>query len=504
MTTTDALDTTTVVHLPIASLTEHPDSLRLDTGSLTGLAKSIREGGVIEPLIVAPTDDATHRVVAGHRRLAAAAEAGHQSVPCIVREDLDAAGHVVVALVENIHRRDLTAAEEVRGIAQLALLGVSDTKAARATGLSRAHVRKARAVADDTVAFESLVTAPALSFDQALVVAELAGDDQAEAARLAELAVTAPGRFEHHASAIRRDRADARRRAERTAELAAQGVTVLTDDDLRAPAAGLSSLTAADTPAGEFVALDPDTHAACPGHAVSLDPWDADRLRYWCTDPTANGHRTRWPERAAAIDDEVERERKREERRTVIANNKAWRAAEPVRREYVAKLLAAKRVPKATMRYIVTALMAAPESFGRTGDDALLAELTGTKPSAQGYGRHVGTDLAERAADARLPLVLLAQHAADMEGTMGTHTWRHADPRAARYLAYLATTGYTLSDIEATLVETLDPPNSDEAADTDRPGVGPGPGKVIDLPATRGHDEPSVTGVAADGHDPAA
>ena len=62
-------------------------------------------------------------MVAGHRRLAAAAQAGHESVPCLIREDLDAAGQVVAMLVENIHRQDITAAEEVRGLAQLARLG---------------------------------------------------------------------------------------------------------------------------------------------------------------------------------------------------------------------------------------------------------------------------------------------------------------------------------------------------------------------------------------------
>lgn len=69
-------------------------------------------------------------------------------------------------------------------------------------------------------------------------------------------------------------------------------------------------------------------------------------------------------------------------------------------------------------------MTAGPEAFGRTGDDEMLGDLTNTKVPA-GWGRKVGPALTGRAADARLPLVLLAQHASDLEGAMGVHTWRH-------------------------------------------------------------------------------
>ncbi len=89
----------------------------------------------------------------------------------------------------------------------------------------------------------------------------------------------------------------------------------------------------------------------------------------------------------------------------------------------------------------------------------MIAELTGyaaeaTDTSLYQWGRTVGPAIEAKASDARLSLVLLAQVAAAREQSMDVHTWRQTTARAeARWLAYLAATGYTLSEIEQAVVD---------------------------------------------------
>ena len=76
---------------PISHLAAHPDNPRRHLGDLTELVRSIKTHGVLQPLLVLPADDhGVHLIVAGHRRLAAAAQAGLAQVPIVVR-DLDRA-----------------------------------------------------------------------------------------------------------------------------------------------------------------------------------------------------------------------------------------------------------------------------------------------------------------------------------------------------------------------------------------------------------------------------
>lgn len=109
-----------------------------DAEALDELAASIAEIGVLQPLVVRRAGGAWE-VVAGRRRLAAARQAGLADVPCIVRDltDEEAAD---IALVENMHRRDLSAVEEGLAFARLRDLGLTQTAIASRVGRSQAHV----------------------------------------------------------------------------------------------------------------------------------------------------------------------------------------------------------------------------------------------------------------------------------------------------------------------------------------------------------------------------
>jgi two-component system KDP operon response regulator KdpE len=108
---------------------------------LRELAASIREHGVLEPILVVPVGD-RYEVVAGNRRLQAARLAGLDRIPAIVRPDLDERRRLLVNLVENAQRVDLNPSERVGVVRQLAGAGLGVREIARGTGLSPATVSR--------------------------------------------------------------------------------------------------------------------------------------------------------------------------------------------------------------------------------------------------------------------------------------------------------------------------------------------------------------------------
>jgi len=106
--------------LPVASIEPNPNQPRahFDEESLADLAASIRELGVLQPVLVRAADPGRYRLIAGERRWRAARRAGLDTIPAIVRET-DELGSIEQALVENLHRQDLTALEEAAAYQQL-------------------------------------------------------------------------------------------------------------------------------------------------------------------------------------------------------------------------------------------------------------------------------------------------------------------------------------------------------------------------------------------------
>lgn len=105
-----------------------------DPESITELAASITQVGILQPLVVRPTDTG-HEVVAGRRRLAAAREAGLRLVPCLVRELTDDQA-ADIAFTENVHRRMLSPIEEALAFARLRDQGLDQRAIVERTGRS--------------------------------------------------------------------------------------------------------------------------------------------------------------------------------------------------------------------------------------------------------------------------------------------------------------------------------------------------------------------------------
>jgi ParB family chromosome partitioning protein len=128
--------------LPIEQLVANPDQprRRFTREALDDLANSIREKGVIQPLIVRNIGEQKFEIVAGERRWRAAQQAQLHEVPVIVR-DLDDTEVLEVAIIENIQRADLNAIEEAAGYRQLMdRFGHTQEKLSEALGKSRSHI----------------------------------------------------------------------------------------------------------------------------------------------------------------------------------------------------------------------------------------------------------------------------------------------------------------------------------------------------------------------------
>lgn len=128
--------------VPIERLVANPNQPRRSFGQsdLNDLAASIREKGILQPLIVRVVDGGKYEIVAGERRWRAAQLAQLHQIPVVVRE-FDDAEVLEVAIIENIQRADLNAMEEAAGFRQLMdSFGHTQEKLAEALGKSRSHI----------------------------------------------------------------------------------------------------------------------------------------------------------------------------------------------------------------------------------------------------------------------------------------------------------------------------------------------------------------------------
>ena len=106
--------------IAIGDIDPNPDQPRrvFQDESIGQLAQSIRDQGVLQPLLVVPTNGGRYRIVAGERRWRAARQAGLTTIPCIVR-DLDVIQQMEIALIENLQREDLNPIDTAQGIRAL-------------------------------------------------------------------------------------------------------------------------------------------------------------------------------------------------------------------------------------------------------------------------------------------------------------------------------------------------------------------------------------------------
>ncbi|HEY7910958.1 MAG TPA: ParB/RepB/Spo0J family partition protein, partial [Blastocatellia bacterium] len=127
--------------IPIEKLAPNPGQPRVEIGDLSDLIASIREKGVLEPILVRPSDvGGRFMIISGERRYRASLEVGLKEMPCI-EMDVDDRAVAEISLIENLQRKDLTPFEEADGLQALAQrFGYTHEEIAKKIGKSRTSI----------------------------------------------------------------------------------------------------------------------------------------------------------------------------------------------------------------------------------------------------------------------------------------------------------------------------------------------------------------------------
>ncbi|MBO9368071.1 MAG: ParB/RepB/Spo0J family partition protein [Chloroflexi bacterium] len=131
-----------ILQVPVDSVRRNPRQPRMhfDPQELEELTASVREHGILQPLIVSAEADGSYTLIAGERRLEAARRAGLRTVPVLVRQ-IGERGRLELALIENLQRADLNPLEEAEAYRQLhEEFGLSHEEIARRVGKSRVAI----------------------------------------------------------------------------------------------------------------------------------------------------------------------------------------------------------------------------------------------------------------------------------------------------------------------------------------------------------------------------
>ena len=213
---------TSIQEIPVGELDPNPDQPRqsFDQESIAQLADSIRDQGVLQPLLVVPASGGRYRIIAGERRYRASRLAGLETVPCIVK-DIDVIRQMEIALIENLQREDLNPMEAARGIqALMKQCGYTQEKVSARLGKSRPAVANLLRLLSLPEEVTEMVRDGLISAGHARVLAGIR--DPEEQIRLAHRAADegmSVRRLEQLASAAKEKPAKKRRPAPMPAEL---------------------------------------------------------------------------------------------------------------------------------------------------------------------------------------------------------------------------------------------------------------------------------------------
>lgn len=158
-----------LLELPITEVQPNPYQPRdhFDEETLAALAESIREVGILQPVLVRPSGDGNYEIIAGERRWRAARRVGLQRIPALVRET-DNATALEHALVENLHRDDLKPLEEAAAYQQLIEdFSLTHDEVAARLGRSRATISNMLRLLQLPPAIQKLLQAGQLSMGHA-------------------------------------------------------------------------------------------------------------------------------------------------------------------------------------------------------------------------------------------------------------------------------------------------------------------------------------------------
>lgn len=189
-----------IARLPIESITRDPHQARtrFDENGLDELADSIRESGVIQPVVVTGNPEQGFRLLAGERRWRAAQRAGLAELPAIVRNDLDPEQARVLGLIENLQRESLGVMDTAHGLARLGEIhGLTHDAIATRIGKSRAYVSNFLRLRQLAEPVQAMLDEHILSIGHGKILAGLDAAPQIRLARRAAAERVSVRRLEH-------------------------------------------------------------------------------------------------------------------------------------------------------------------------------------------------------------------------------------------------------------------------------------------------------------------
>jgi ParB family chromosome partitioning protein len=444
-----------LVHIPAADVVIE-DNVRTAADLDPTFLASVKQHGVLLPTIGYRNADGAVVVRDGQMRVLAAREAA-VAVPVFVTARGDSkAARIAEQLVANERRTALTDGDRLAAYRQLEIEGLSVTAIARETGTKRDAVKQTLTVAKSDAAATAVASGQA-TFTQALILAEFDGDADAVAALNAAISEGYDDdELTHYATQLRqaRERRDAREKVR--ADLVAEGKRVVGEDD---DYDSLDRLTEAADDVLDYQErhpLDPEQHTDCAGVAWAVTEWGTPEPVQVCTTPDAHhprylGYRATVQVGGGASEPEksdedraAEAEERKAARRVLVANNKAWDAADDVRRDWITGLLQRKNAPKDAARFLAVALTCHAHTRHASGMVSA-SGLLGIESS--GWERDTLSQWIEQHPAKGLHMSL-AVVLAGFENTANREWWRTPDADSRGYLGQLAAWGYPLSQVE--------------------------------------------------------
>ena len=165
--------------IPLELIEPNAEQPRTSLGNIEELAASIREKGVLEPILVRGIGPNRYQIVSGERRYRAATLAGLDEIPAI-ELDIDDRETLEIALIENIQRKDLTPFEEAEGFAALQeKFGYTHDKIAQVVGKSRTTITETLLVNDIPDRIRAMCRELGIANKSLLVQIARAGDEEA-------------------------------------------------------------------------------------------------------------------------------------------------------------------------------------------------------------------------------------------------------------------------------------------------------------------------------------
>lgn len=471
---------------------------------IDGFTVTAREVGIYTPLIGVRDELDNIMIRDGQCRLAAALAADLDTVPVIIYRDTRTGddrtvGRTSEQLLAN-GAIPMTEDDVATAIDQMAMFGVAADQIAARSGIDRARVEAAIATQGNASARAAVASAQ-LTIEQAAVLARYEDDENATD-RLMRAARN--GNFTHEAARIAKTAEDAAKWEAAAAPYLEQGIHVLRQRPYSNLASGVVdhfdrtnrtsvklhpldnfitkdgnpvSLTAitrellwvhleeveryqvAGTPVGEddvdwdYKAgqIDEDGNPITLGDGL-IDPINVERVYEWqiatafTSDPKADKLRKQPTERPKV--DEKVAAAARHERNRLIALNKAGEAAQGPRREFIAALAKRKTPPKGAVRFIMETAVRDGNGMGDHTARERAAKLLGIKNVWNLSGA------LDKASDQRAQVSALILAACAYERRYHKGIWRNKDADFKRYLTFLASIGYELSEVETIITGT--------------------------------------------------